>query len=301
MRGGQANTLLLLGRWDEAAAICEEILALAQVSTWNLLFPSRVLATIRGRRGEPGHLQLLEWSSELAVSQMRLPWLTEVRAVRAELLWLSGKSELACQEAREAYNDALGRTDGWKLGSVAIWLARLGANLDPAVSLPEPYALEIAGDWRGAAVAWEQLGRTYDAALTRVINSADDADLREALAVLDGLGARAAAAAARRRMKALGITSIPRGPRPATLAAPAGLTAREQEVLALLAIGLPDKEISRRLVISERTVHHHVSAVLSKIGAPTRVAAAREAARLGITTEAQRLDSPAPLAAELNH
>jgi DNA-binding CsgD family transcriptional regulator len=57
---------------------------------------------------------------------------------------------------------------------------------------------------------------------------------------------------------------------------------RQQEVLALLADGLPDREISRRLFISERTVHHHVSAVLSKIGVPTRVAAAREAARTGI-------------------
>ena len=80
------------------------------------------------------------------------------------------------------------------------------------------------------------------------------------------------------------MTSIPRGPRAATRAAPAGLTAREQEVLALLAEGLPDKEISQRLFISERTVHHHVSSVLSKIGVPTRLAAAREAARMGIGT-----------------
>jgi DNA-binding NarL/FixJ family response regulator len=57
-------------------------------------------------------------------------------------------------------------------------------------------------------------------------------------------------------------------------------------VLALLAEGLPDREISRRLFISERTVHHHVSAVLSKIGVPSRTAAAREAARMGIKAPA---------------
>ena len=78
------------------------------------------------------------------------------------------------------------------------------------------------------------------------------------------------------------MTSIPRGRRAATRAAPAGLTAREQEVLALLSEGLPDREISRRLFISERTVHHHVSAVLAKVGVSSRTAAAREAARLGI-------------------
>ena len=64
--------------------------------------------------------------------------------------------------------------------------------------------------------------------------------------------------------------------------APAGLTAREQEVLALVTEGLPDREISQRLFISERTVQHHVSAVLSKIGVSSRAAAAREATRIGL-------------------
>jgi len=195
---------------------------------------------------------------------------------------VSGEADLARQEAREAYEQALGRVDPWTLGSLAIWLWRLGVGPELPDGLPEPYALEIAGDWRGSAAAWERLGRTYDAALTRVLCARDEADLRAALAVLDDLGARATAAAARRRMRELGMTSIPRGPRAATRAAPAGLTAREQEVLALLSQGLPDREISRRLFISERTVHHHVSAVLAKVGVSSRTAAAREAARLGI-------------------
>lgn len=83
-------------------------------------------------------------------------------------------------------------------------------------------------------------------------------------------------------MKEAGIRAIPRGPRAATREAPAGLTPREQEVLALLSQGLPDREISRRLFISERTVHHHVSSVLSKIGVSSRTAAARQAAAMGI-------------------
>jgi DNA-binding NarL/FixJ family response regulator len=112
--------------------------------------------------------------------------------------------------------------------------------------------------------------------------SSDEAGLRNALAGLEELGASAATAAVRRRMKELGVKANPRGPRPATRAAPAGLTPREQAVLALLADGLPDREISERLFISERTVHHHVSAVLSKIGVSSRTAAAREAARMGI-------------------
>jgi DNA-binding CsgD family transcriptional regulator len=282
MRGAQADTLLLLGRWDEAVDLCDEVLAIPGVSPSNQLYPLRVLGTIRGRRGEPGYAELLDRDAALAAGIVSPNWLAQVRAVRAELLWISGQAGLAREEAAEAYEQARGRADPWKTGGLAIWLWRLGAGGDLPAGLPGPYALEIAGDWPGAAAAWERLGRTYDAALTRIISSHDEAELRAALAVLDDLGARATAAAARRRMRKLGMTSIPRGPRAATRAAPAGLTAREQEVLALLAEGLPDREISRRLFISERTVHHHVSAVLGKIGVSSRTAAAREAARLGI-------------------
>ena len=144
-----------------------------------------------------------------------------------------------------------------------------------------PYALEIAGDWPGAAQAWQRLGRPYEAALVW-LQSADEAGLRGALHAFEDLGARATAAAARRRMRQLGLTAIPRGPRAASRTTAAGLTAREQQVLALIAGGLADREISRRLFISERTVQHHVSAILTKIGVPSRAAASREAARLGI-------------------
>jgi DNA-binding CsgD family transcriptional regulator/tetratricopeptide (TPR) repeat protein len=282
MHGAQADTLLLLGRWDEAVDLCNEVLAIPGVSASNQLYPLRVLGTIRGRRGEPGYAELLDSSAALAAGIVSPVWVTQVRAVRAELLWVSGQPDLACQEAREAYEQALGQVDPWKLGSLAIWLWRLGAGVDLPAGLPGPYALEIAGDWTGSAAAWERLGRTYDAALTRIVSAQDDGELRAALAVLDDLGARATAAAARRRMKERGMTSIPRGPRAATRAAPAGLTPREQQVLALLSQGLPDREISRRLFISERTVHHHVSAVLAKVGVSSRTAAAREAGRLGI-------------------
>ena len=83
-------------------------------------------------------------------------------------------------------------------------------------------------------------------------------------------------------MRLLGIRAVPVGPRIATRAHPHGLTRREQEVLELICAGRTNTEIADRLVISARTVDHHVSAVLAKLHAPTRGAAARRAAELGL-------------------
>jgi DNA-binding CsgD family transcriptional regulator/tetratricopeptide (TPR) repeat protein len=281
INGWRARTLLMLGRWDEAARICAKSLGSPGISPVNQLNSLCVLGTIRGRRGEDGAWELLDLALGFAEGTGEPPWIGLARAARAELRWLEGEPDLAVAEARAGYDLAPGCVDPWTLGSLAIWLPRLGAPPDPLPDLPEPYALEIAGDHRGAVAAWERIGRPYDAALAW-LGSCDETGLREALATLENLGATAAATAARRRMRELGIRAIPRGPHPATRAAPAGLTAREQQVLVLVADGLADREISQRLFISERTVHHHVSAVLSKIGVSSRTAAAREAARLGI-------------------
>jgi DNA-binding NarL/FixJ family response regulator len=63
---------------------------------------------------------------------------------------------------------------------------------------------------------------------------------------------------------------------------PAGLTARQIEVLQLVAEGLTNAEIADRLIVSQRTAEHHVAAVLTKLGASTRREAARRASELGL-------------------
>jgi DNA-binding NarL/FixJ family response regulator len=71
------------------------------------------------------------------------------------------------------------------------------------------------------------------------------------------------------------VARVPRRPLPRTRANPAGLTDRQVEVLGLLADGLTNAEIADRLVVSVRTVDHHVAAILSKLNVGSR----REAAR----------------------
>ena len=137
----------------------------------------------------------------------------------------------------------------------------------------------IGGDWRGAADAWSALGFPYETA--DALSEADDDGARlDALAGLDDLGAARAAWRLRRRLRDAGVRRIPRGPRPATRAGIAGLTPRQADVLALLEEGATNAEIARRLVIAPKTVDHHVSAVLAKLGVSSRREAAAAAARL---------------------
>jgi DNA-binding NarL/FixJ family response regulator len=106
--------------------------------------------------------------------------------------------------------------------------------------------------------------------------------------MLRGLGARPASAMVARRLRALGKRGVPRGPRPATSANPAGLTRRQAEVLALLAGGLTNVEIAGHLVVSARTVDHHVAAILRKLDVRSRSQASDEAVRLGLASAEKR-------------
>jgi DNA-binding NarL/FixJ family response regulator len=114
------------------------------------------------------------------------------------------------------------------------------------------------------------------------VTSDDHDDLRKAFELLDSLGARPATAKVALRMRDVGVRAVPRGARPATRANPRGLTPREMEVLGLITQGLRNAEIAERLVVSSKTVDHHVSSVLAKLGVSSRGAASREAVHLGL-------------------
>ena len=175
--------------------------------------------------------------------------------------------------------------EAWGIvGELACWRRRAGVEEEIAAELPEPWAAELAGDWRRAAEGWERLDGPYEAALARAAAN-DEETVKGALEQLRQLGAQPAAAIVARRLRKRGIRKVPRGPRPATRANPAGLTSRQVEVLALVSEGLPNSEIAERLVLSERTVDHHVSAILGKLGAHTRVEAAAAARRLGVAQD----------------
>ncbi len=140
----------------------------------------------------------------------------------------------------------------------------------------------LAGEHRAAAERWQALGCPLWQAYA-LARSPRTEDAQECLSVLGRLAVPAVRHAVLRDRHASGLP-VPRGPRPVSRANPCGLTAREVEVLGLLADGLSYAEVAQRLILSEKTVGHHVSAVLRKLGEPTRSRAVAAAIRRGIVT-----------------
>jgi DNA-binding NarL/FixJ family response regulator len=157
----------------------------------------------------------------------------------------------------------------------------VAVDADDAAYLP-PHQAALRGDWRAAADGFGALGATYSRAL-ELASSGEVDPMLEALALLDELGAAPAARWVRGRLKELGVRSIPRGPQASTRENPAGLTDRQLDVLRLVAEGRTNAEIADELVLSVRTVDHHVSAVLAKLGVATRQEAAAAATELEVT------------------
>jgi DNA-binding NarL/FixJ family response regulator len=133
---------------------------------------------------------------------------------------------------------------------------------------------------------WEGAGNRYEAAL-ELLEAPDPEPAFRGLRMLDDLGAVAAATKQRRRLRERGVARIPRGPRMKTQQNPANLTNRQLEVLSLLADGLTGPEIADRLLVSRRTLEHHVSAILGKLGVYSRDEAVAAARRRGIVPPGQ--------------
>jgi DNA-binding NarL/FixJ family response regulator len=280
LRGHRAIALLDLGRWDESAAIAERVLA-TEASPVNLLTSQVTMGLIRARRGLPGALEVLDPGVDAADSLGEAEWIATTRLARAEVHWLAGHDDAAVADLA-VVRAAVTPMEYILDAQLSVWEQRLLGAATPASPAPGPWATSLAGDHAAAAVHWSRLGCDYYAAQS--LHDTDDPEhLREAVARFEALGADAAARRTRQRMKDLGHRAVPTGARTSTRKHPLGLTRREDEVLLLLCEGLTNDEIAERLVLSTRTVDHHVSAVLAKLGVGSRGAAAARARDLGLS------------------
>lgn len=269
VNGMWAKVMFDRGRWDEAVGYAERAIrhdrnpvSKAQAGV--------VLARIAVRRDDRDAAERLRGVEDLlAFSATPDPSVRWLRAsLHAEVAWLTGQLASVADELDAAYQLAVDRHDPWAIGDLGRWLWRAGILEGPPSGAAEPYALQMRGEWRQAAGAWERIGVPYEVAICQADSTEPD-DLRAAHAQMIELGAVAAVRRVSERLHALG-EPVPRGPRRTTRDDPAGLTEREAEVAALVATGLSNAEIAGKLVLADKTVSHHVSAILAKLGVRRR-------------------------------
>ena len=150
--------------------------------------------------------------------------------------------------------------------------ATIGGLLDRLYEAVRAHAEEAAAVWSAKGVPYAQG--------IALMHGDEEAQLK-ALRIFDGLGAAAAAQRVRRSLLDAGVR-VSRGVGKATRSNAAGLTARQSEVLDLLAVGLSNSEIADRLFVSDRTVENHVRGILKKLGVANRQAAVAAAHERGI-------------------
>jgi DNA-binding CsgD family transcriptional regulator/tetratricopeptide (TPR) repeat protein len=276
MQAARARLDFARGSWDEAVRDAEAAV--------DAFLPARcpaliVLGRVHARRGQPQASQLLSSAWKLAVRIDELQRLGPAAAARAEDAWLRGDHARVLDIATPVYTEARRLGDRAHQAELGYWLTKAGQPAEAASD--HPYALQAAGRWREAAELWQAAGCPYEHAAA-LAESPEPGDLLASLEILDELGATPLATLVRGRLRALGTTRIPRGPRGETRINPAGLTTRQVEVLRLLGMGYTNTQIASQLVVSVRTVDSHVAAVLAKLGAASRREAAASAAQLGV-------------------
>jgi DNA-binding CsgD family transcriptional regulator len=271
---------LNVGQWDKAALAAADLIDCGAIATAQRIPALFVLATVRARRGDPGVDPLLDEAARLALPTAELQRIGRIAATRAEVAWYRGDLDGVAREARIALNAAADHREPWLRGEIVYWGQLADPSLKKSDGLAEPYALMIDGDWEAAAAAWQQLGAPYERALA--LAAGPEPALRESLLILERLGAGPLAAIVRQRLREKGVRAIPRGPRASTRGNPAGLTAREVQVLMLLVRGHTNNELALRLHISAKTIDHHVSSILEKLEVRSRTEAVAAAMGLGI-------------------
>ncbi len=279
MRATRARLRAETGLWQSAVEDADTVRLDPGAQGVARIVAKMVLGLIRVRRGDPGATEILEEALEQARGTGEPQRLIPILLARAEHAWWQGRRTDAIAAALDA-RAAVDRTRRSEWREYAwYWLWKAGALDADLAGATGPYASLMKGDWQSAAREWEHADCPYERGLA--LAEGDVRAVERALEVFHALGAAPAADCARQRLRELGVARVPRGKRATTLSHPRGLTTRETEVLTLMAEHLTNGQIGQRLFVSAKTVEHHVSAILGKLGVEARDAAVTLARRQG--------------------
>ncbi|SOD70430.1 predicted ATPase [Jatrophihabitans sp. GAS493] len=276
-RAWHARCLFEQGRWSQATARVDEIIAATATNkTIAAVTAFTIQGRIRARRGDPAVAGALREAAARAALTGSLQRTAPVAAALSEARWLGADVadldvdfDVDEAELAQNYELAMQLANAWAIGELGLWMWRAG-DLDvlPPIAA-EPYRRHVNGEPEAAGELWLGIGCPYEAA-DAWSDSGDEQFVLKSLRIFTDLGARPGRQRAARRLRELGVRSIPRGPRASTAQQADGLTNREQEVLGWVRRGYTDAEIAARLQLSVKTVGHHVSAVLRKTGSRSR-------------------------------
>lgn len=275
----EVHTALLLTRRGDHVGAEDVLRALFEgVDDPGMLYvySAPALGRLLARRGDPEAGPLLAAAWQRACRQRSMPGYAYAATAYAEWAWLQDRRDVATTIADVLRHRPLPPGATRLRAELGRYLARAGAG----GRLPSDGCTDRTDGLEGD-------GDPYERAVA-LADSGEAELMLAALRGLDALGAAATASLVRHRLRLLGVQHIPRGARPSTRTNPAGLTTRQVEVLELLASGLTNAEIAQRLVVSVRTVDHHVSAVLAKLGTDSRRRAAAVARELGLLPDEDR-------------
>jgi DNA-binding CsgD family transcriptional regulator len=274
----KSRMLLETGDWKGSASIAQNLLE-------NILQPETIkvdchiiLGSIKLRSGEPDAIHHLQEAKALSFKMKEHRRIIRVMIALLEHEWITSRKIILDEELNQGLELAKKVNSIFLNDALVFWLKKT-RNQDLAEK-SEPDTFLQAGKVDMAASFWQQVGCPYEKALA--LFQGKEGEKMEALSILSQLGANAVVERNKMEMRAAGIKTIPRGPRPSTKANPAQLTNREIDVLQLLQKGIQNKEIAGMLFISPKTTEHHISSILFKLDVNSRVKAVDEAIRLGI-------------------
>ncbi len=231
-----------------------------------LLLARCASAAIAMRQGRPGADDLVDAvvGDATVLGEQYLVW---PAALATERAWLTpGTGSDVSTLLHDRITSARSARDA-RHQELLFWAAMVG-HLDDVPDHVDPaYRAILDGAGGEAATQWARRGMPYNRAIALLHGAPEEAV--EGVRLLEDLGADAVAARGRALLRERGVT-VPRGRGRATRAHAAGLTARQAEVLALLATGATNPEIADELFISRRTVENHVAHVLRRLEADDR-------------------------------
>ncbi|MBL7501166.1 AAA family ATPase [Frankia sp. CNm7] len=273
---------LARGRWSAAVEDAEQVLE-DQGMPLAMMWPHLVAVLVPLRRGADVATAHLDAAWRLAEQLDEPLRRLAVLSTLAERMWMTEQSDplVTGLAAHELKRLATAPGAAWAAGELAVWLGRLDLLTERPDPLAPPFRLSLEGCHDEAASWWRRAGEPFAEAMAWC-DSPDPGHRARGVELLDQLGATGTADRQRAALRRDGVTQLPRRPRTSTRANPAGLTNRQLDVAKLVARGLTNAEIAARLYISVKTADHHVSAVLTKLGLPTRRAVALRADELGL-------------------